>query len=81
MPGRYVLKMIAYNGINIPLKEGTYKECLARARKRIEYYKRRLGGTVSVLHRGLEWELVPSDNAVMIGDCDGYLRIRRCGDG
>ena len=80
MSNQYVLKMIAYNGINIPLLEGTWKECQERAKKRIEYYKRRLGGTVTRLNN-FEWEMSPPDTAILMSDCDGYLKIVRYRDG
>lgn len=60
MSGQYVLKMIAYNGFNQTLLEGAYAECRARAKRRIAWYKEKIGGTVSQLKIGFEWECCPT---------------------
>lgn len=75
--GIYVLKMIAYNGFNYELIEGSLTECRVRAKRRIAWYKAQMKGTVASLQRGREWELTPPDDAFSIGDCDGYLKISR----
>ena len=81
MSDQHVLKMIAYNGFNQTLLEGTLMECRARAKRRIAWYKDKIGGTVSQLQVGMEWECCPPDEAVLIGDWDGYLKIVECVNG
>jgi hypothetical protein len=68
--------MIAYNGFSFEIMRGAYKECRERAKRRVEWYKRKMEGSVTPLSRN-EWELTPPDDALTIGDCDGYLKISK----
>jgi hypothetical protein len=73
----YRLKMYAYCGMMTPVCEGTLAECRAKAATWIYHHRNTMEYPVSILLRGHEWELETGDDAVMVGDKEGILKIVR----
>jgi hypothetical protein len=67
------LVMYAYCGMSIPMDEGDMKTVRAAAARRLRRARRRQ--PVTVLEKGREWELETPDDAFMVSDTDGILRI------
>lgn len=76
MNGLYNLTLCSYSGMTIPLIEAeSLAKCRARAAKKIRYHRNRMEYPVSILERGKKWELETGDDAFMIGDGEGILKI------
>lgn len=72
----YRLTMISYCGMTRDLiEEGTLEECQDRARKFRKHHEHE-GGCVSELEAGMKWELETPEDALLIGDDDGFLTIQ-----
>ena len=68
------LVMASYCGIYQTLCEGTISECRDRAKRRILWFKKVIGGEVSSLSPS-KWELSEPDNSTMVPDECGILSI------
>jgi hypothetical protein len=74
---KFSLELHAYCGMTIPLGTGTLAECRNRAARRIRHHRNRMGYPASILKRGAMWELMTGDDASMVGDGEGILRITK----
>lgn len=74
---KFSLRLHAYCGMTIPLEAGTLAECRSRAARRIRDHRNHMGYPVSTLERGTAWELMTGDDACMVGDGEGILKITR----
>lgn len=75
--GTYELKMICFNGMNIPMLTGSLQECRDRVKRRIAWYRNTYAaanGDVTVIAPGWEWECTQDG---LVGDADGYLKIQK----
>ena len=74
--GRYRLRLYQYSGGAVDLiEEGSSAECRQEAARRITRHRNKLRYPVSILERGSKWELETGDDALMIGDTEGFLAI------
>jgi hypothetical protein len=68
-----VLRMYAYCGMHYDICTGDKQTLMKRAKKLIERHEKQGG---SVTHLGpTEWELETPENAVMVSDQDGILKL------
>jgi hypothetical protein len=74
---KFSLRLHAYCGMTIRLGTGTLAECRIRAARRIRDHRNRMEYPVSTLKRGSAWELMTGDDASMVGDGEGILKITR----
>jgi hypothetical protein len=68
------LQFFTYSGMRIPIDEGPYRQMLAKAGKKNARARAR-NQPVDVLTPGRKWEHETSDDAALISDCDGILRL------
>lgn len=71
------LKMAAYCGMTRTLWEGSLADCRYRAYRAIRRHRNVMEYPVTVLKRGQKWELETGENACMVGDGEGILKIVR----
>ncbi len=72
----YRLRLYPYSGEFVDLIErGTLADCRERAARLITRHRTKLEYPVSILELGCKWELETGDDAVMIGDGEGFLAI------
>ena len=74
---KFSLRLHAYCGMTIPLETGTLAECRIRAARRIRYHRNHMEYPASTLKRGSAWELMTDDDAFMVGDGEGILKITK----
>lgn len=74
---KFSLSLHAYCGMTIPRETGTLAECRNRAARRIRYHRNTMEYPVSTLKRGSAWELMTGDDASMVGDGEGILKITK----
>jgi hypothetical protein len=72
---KFSLRLHAYCGLTIPLETGTLAGCRIRAARRIRHHRNRMEYPATTLKRGQEWELMTGDDASMVGDGEGILKI------
>ena len=72
------LTLYPYCGMRIPLVEdGELAECRRKAARHIRRHRNNLEYPVTVIERGLKWELESDpEGRYMIGDHDGILAIK-----
>ena len=73
--GTYNVTLSTYSGMSVSLAEGVDLEEAKQIVKRRLRAMRRAGYPVDKIGKG-EWEIQTPDDAVMIGDREGVLRIR-----
>ena len=74
---KFSLRLHAYCGMTIPLGTGTLAECRIRAARRIRHHRNRMGYPATTLQRGAAWEQMTGDDASMVGDSEGILKITK----
>ncbi len=73
----YSVATQAYCGMTIPHGDGfTYQEAKERAKRRMEWFEKRIGGAISRLSPNT-WELEEPEDAMMVPDACGILEIRK----
>lgn len=72
----YCVTHQSYCGMTIPLGENyTHQEALDRAKRRIEWFKKSIGGEVTRLSRN-KWELCEPENGMPVPDACGILIVQ-----
>ena len=74
MAKHYYLDFNTYSGMTIPITEGSYRDCLERAKRKVELAKKR-DQPVNILIPNKQWEFETPEDAMMISDHDGILSI------
>ena len=70
------LRFIAYCGMSYDvLERATLEQCLAKVKSWINRHELNDGGEVIEMVEGREWELTTADDAGMISDLEGRLKI------
>jgi hypothetical protein len=71
----YRLRLYPYSGGYTDYVEGDRATCRWRASRRIKSHRNYMEYPVSLLERGVKWELETGEDACMIGDSEGILCI------